>query len=477
MSASARSVPEGWVSLVAGLVWLWLGSAGGFFGFLLFAVPGTLLLGSGLTLIVAPGDARMVQISAFGGLAGAVIALPGAVVAGWLAVPFLIALSLAATLAAGWYSIRTASPEAEVPEPIASVPLAAQVALDEAVLATMLLPGAAITSDLERVAREQQTALDVFGDRGWIARPESYHRLPPELSSPETRPRRFRGVEFEHLQFESGYEPDSDEPGRDRWLSYVPNRRAHAWLVRPSRERRRAGGSGADEGSWLIAINGYQTGMPFMDLSAFDPRYFCERLGINLLIPVLPLHGPRRIRARSGMGFLTGDILDTIHAEAQTIWDVRRLKGWLRSQGAERIGVTGLSLGGYNAALLASLDDDLACAIPGIPASDLAELFYLHATTAQLAEAEAAGVSEEATRSLMRSVSPLAIPPRVPAAHRALFGGTADRLVPPRLVRALWRHWDRPAITWYPGGHVTFRAHPSVTRQIEITLRAAGLAR
>ena len=44
--------------------------------------------------------------------------------------------------------------------------------------------------------------------------------------------RRVRGLDYEHLHFDSGYEPHPDEPGRERWLAYAANRTAHAWVVR-----------------------------------------------------------------------------------------------------------------------------------------------------------------------------------------------------------------------------------------------------
>jgi hypothetical protein len=78
-------------------------------------------------------------------------------------------------------------------------------------------------------------------------------------------------------------------------------------------------------------------------------------------------HGPRRVFGRSGDGFLTGDFVDTLHAQAQAVWGVRRLVGWLRANQATAIGLYGISLGAYTSALVASLEDDLSCVIAGIP--------------------------------------------------------------------------------------------------------------
>ena len=74
-----------------------------------------------------------------------------------------------------------------------------------------------------------------------------------------------------------------------------------------------------------------------------------------------------------------------------------------------------------------------------------------------------------------RVISPLALPPRVPKERRYIFGGVADQLVPPNQVRDLWRHWDRPRIEWYQGGHVSFRLHRQVRQLLDDALRECEL--
>ena len=75
----------------------------------------------------------------------------------------------------------------------------------------------------------------------------------------------------------------------------------------------------------------------------------------------------------------------------------------------------------------------------------------------------------------MRVVSPLALEPRIPVERLAIFGGVADRIVPPDHVRDLWEHWQRPRIHWYQGAHVTFRLHSEVGRLVSESLGSAGL--
>ena len=111
-------------------------------------------------------------------------------------------------------------------------------------------------------------------------------------------------------------------------------------------------------------------------------------------------------------------MLDTVHAEAQAMWDLRRWLGWIRAQGGAPIGVYGLSLGGYNAALLACLDDDLACVVAGIPATDFARAGLAARARARAARRRARGLERDRVERVLRVVSPLALEPLVPHERR-----------------------------------------------------------
>ncbi len=459
---------EAWIPLAAGLFWLWNAPDHGFVGFLFSVVPGALLLGSGLAMLLMPGDLRISQFASLGGVLGVVFALPAFVVVGIAYGLTLVAISVVAFLASGYHTLRLEPHPEEVPLPVPSLKLAAQVGADEAILSTMTLATTMPGSDaLMRIRREIEVAREQYDAAGWLEKPADYHQAPPPLEQPDLRTKTSRGIVYEHLRFESGYEPHPDEPGRDRWLGYLPNRTAHAWVLRHRDETPRP---------WMVCIHGYQMGKPLIDLRAFRPDWFHQKLGINLLLPVLPLHGPRTIGRRSGDGFLGGEVLDTIHAEAQAMWDIRRLLSWVRAQGASGVGAYGLSLGGYNVSLLACLEESLACVVAGIPASDFSRLFFRHGPALHVLEAELNGIEEEHMAEILRVVSPLHLPPRVPHERRYIFAAVADRLVPADQVRDLWRHWGRPRIEWYQGAHLTFTAHAHVRRMLREALRESGLA-
>jgi hypothetical protein len=466
MSDPPRWHHEAWIPLIAGLYWLWSAPAHGVPGFLFSVLPGSLLLGSGLAMLLMPGDLRISQFAALGGGLGALLALPAFIVMGLFHGFALAALSAAAFVAAGTYTLRLEPGRREVAPPRFGPRLAAEVAGDELILSVNTFSAMVKRDDdFERIRREIEQAGELYESMGWLEKPVGYHVFPPGLEDPAILSDTTFGTAYEHLSFESGYEPKEDEPGRGRWLSRTANRTAHAWVMRHRDGPR----------PWLVCIHGYQMGRPPLDFAAFRPDWLHRRLGLNLLLPVLPLHGPRAIGWCSGDGFLGADILDTVHAEAQAVWDIRRMLDWTRAEGATRVGMYGLSLGGYNAALLASLNEGLDCVIAGIPASDFARLFFRHRPTFEVRRAMLRGIDEQRVSEVLRVVSPLPLAPRLPRERRFLFGATMDRIVPVDQVLDLWHHWERPRIEWYPGAHSTFSAHHGVRALVEEGLRAGGL--
>ncbi|HKA13431.1 MAG TPA: hypothetical protein VKH41_00315 [Myxococcota bacterium] len=451
---------EAWIPLASGIAWNTVAVAADLPWGVVELLPGTFLVASGAGMLLYPGDRRLTHFAALGAVLGVLLAPLAIAFAGVWALALGIA-SAASFLAAGYHALRLDAHPEGVPAPAVTARLAAEVAIDEAMLGTMIFTQQFPSSaDHARIEREVALAREQFADAGWLEKPEGYHMRPVEAGAGRFTRRRTRGVDFEHLSFASGYEPRAGEPGRERWLGYAANRTAHAWVVRSDPAR-----------PWLVCLHGYRMGTPLIDLSAFHPNWLHRHHRFNLLVPVLPLHGPRSF-GRSGDGFLGGDLLDTIHAEAQAMWDLRRMLAWVRSESDAPIGVYGLSLGGYTTALLASLDDGLACAVAGIPATDFARTFYRHGGPWQERVAMHAGLSEAKMAEVLRVISPLALAPKVPRGHLAIFAGVGDRLVPPDQVRDLWRHWGEPRIVWYQGGHLTLNLHPGVRVLIDETLRA-----
>jgi hypothetical protein len=309
-------------------------------------------------------------------------------------------------------------------------------------------------ADRLRAAAERSRA------EGWLEDPALAHPRPPALEKPLMRSAELRGLgAVEHLRFESEFEP-FDPEAREAYLGVVPNREAHAWLFRDGAPR-----------PTLVCVHGYSGGRPTFDARALGVARLRERLGIDVALFVLPLHGARAQGRRSGAGFLDGDPLWTNAAMGQAVWDLRRLAGWLRAEGAPVVGASGMSLGGYTTAVWASLDDRLACAIPIIPAVRLSRIVWHGFSPERRKVLEAAGVGEELLDEAWASHGPLRHRPAAALERRLLVGGLADRICAPADVRDLWEHWERPALHWFPGTHIGPVGRAATDAAIEAHLR------
>jgi hypothetical protein len=355
----------------------------------------------------------------------------------------------------------------EVPRPLPTPGLALSVLADElvgAVMRSMRL--AAPHEELWRTAKEMDAALRCLELAGMLDEPLRFHRRPPPLSRPLVERARHLGVDYERLSFPSAYSPLDGLPGHERWLAYDANRTARAYVLRHADGPR----------PWLVCLHGFGMGEP-RDLLGFRSSYFHRVLGLNVIHPVFPLHGPRREGRFSGDGVISLDFASNLHGLGQAVWDVRRCLHWIREQGAPAIGIHGISLGGYTAALLAGIESDLACVIAGIPPADLPLVMLRHAPRVVRQIGKHEGLFGQPARTLHKVVSPLAFAPRVPRERRYIYAGMVDRMSTPRHAHMLWQHWERPAIKWYRGAHVSFVWSAEVWSFVESALRDSGLAR
>ncbi len=329
----------------------------------------------------------------------------------------------------------------ELPIARPTIALATHAFRDEIVLLGMrlLLPVSSDPDAVARVEREVVAAVEMYGQAGWLNTPEGFFVAPPPLTDVTVKTVTTRGRSHERISFDSGYEPHPGEPGRERWLGYTANNREYALMLRHPEPR-----------PWLVCVHGAAMGRPALDLTLFRAWQLHEDLGLNVVLPVLPMHGPRARGLPKGAAFPGVNLLDDVHAAAQAVWDIRRLLSWIRSQEPDSpIGLNSLSLGGYISSLVASLDDGLTCAILGVPVTDLIELLGRHSG---LARNDPRRQVLTLAKPLGRMISPLALTPRVPMRGRFIYAGIADRLVHPRdQVTRLWepsvpvrtRRWSR----------------------------------
>jgi dienelactone hydrolase len=359
---------------------------------------------------------------------------------------------------------RIGSTNGDTPSPRLSLALMSQVALDEALLGVMKSPRRYPTEhEYETIAAELRLALSMYGERGWLDAPTLYHRPPPPIEKFEVRRAWAYGVVYERLSWPSEYEPYDDEPGRDRWMAFKANHRAHAWIVRTKADR-----------PWLVCLHGFGTGYPTADFFAFKARRLADELGLNLLFPVLPLHGPRKASRLAGAELMSHHLQEFVLGMAQSMWDIRRVIAWVRAQGGARVGLYGMSLGSYVASLLATLEPDLDLVVAGAPLSDIPHLFEHHSPPSVMRRAQEFGIMTGDLQQAHWVVSPLAAPPLAPRDNLYIYAGLGDRMSPPAQAQRLWTHWDKPKVLWYEGSHIAFLWSSAVNTFLDEALAENG---
>ena len=318
-------------------------------------------------------------------------------------------------------------------------------------------------AEYERINGEVSEAVAFYRRHGWLDDPHGFFSAPETPTDVTIRSVTHRGRTHERMSFDSGYVPHAGEPGAGRWTGYTGNHREYALMLRHPEPR-----------PWLVCVHGTEMGRAGMDLTLFRAWHLHEDLGLNVILPVLPMHGPRARGLPKGAVFPGEDVMDDVHGTAQSVWDVRSVLAWIREQQPDaRIGLNSISLGGYIAALVASLDEDLTCAILGVPPSNLVELLGRHSG---LTHDDPRRLTLELARPIGQMVSPLSMTPLVPRPGRFIYAGVADRIVHPReQVMALWNHWERPDIGWYRGGHTGFFEARPVQRYVDAALVQSGL--
>jgi acetyl esterase/lipase len=154
-------------------------------------------------------------------------------------------------------------------------------------------------------------------------------------------------------------------------------------------------------------------------------------------------------------------------AVREAIYEIRQLLHWLREESGAPVGVLGLSLGGYLAALSAGLCDDLDFVIPIVPPvciGDLAWRFFTQ--TRHYRAGGAPALTQQELRRAFRIHSPLAHPLRISPKRVMIVAGRGDRIVPPEHPAALWSHWGEPRIHWFSGSHLTPFGRGNIARAI-----------
>jgi dienelactone hydrolase len=195
-------------------------------------------------------------------------------------------------------------------------------------------------------------------------------------------------------------------------------------------------------------------------------RFLCLRLaraGIAALFVKLPYYGERRPAGDPNARFLSSDFERSMTSMRQGVCDVRRGLAWLASQPGidpERLGVTGISLGGIVSALVAEMEPRLDRACLLLAGGDLTHVFWTSPDTEPYRERWIqAGKSRADFQAFVAPYDPLTHAERLKNRKILMMAGRIDEVIPPECTTRLWEAAGKPPITWFDCGHYSAAAY------------------
>ena len=284
---------------------------------------------------------------------------------------------------------------------------------------------------LDGLARLAAPYEDALADATWVRE--------PQLIAPRRRAiRGWTTAEIHDLRWASSFEP-LVEAIAPRYLRQENNLEAVARVFR-HREPRPA----------VVLIHGYLGGQQAFEEKAWPTRWLFDELGLDLAFFVLPFHGPRR-RKDGPPAFPSSDPRVTVEGFRQAVTDLRDLIHWLRTTGSPSVGVMGMSLGGYTTALAATVEPELAFAVPVIPLASIAA--FAREQGRLDPDPHRGRLEEDALERVHARVSPLQRRLAIDPERVLVVAAEADRITPKRHAERIAEHFEAP-LTSFPGGHL-----------------------
>lgn len=237
-----------------------------------------------------------------------------------------------------------------------------------------------------------------------------------------------------------GIDRNADLP--EKYLRAQANQTAHARWFRHAGPARPC----------VVLIHGYLAGNYLIEERVWPVRRLFDS-GLDVVITTLPLHGLRRDATRGFVppAFPSSDPRFTIEGFRQLVFDHRALFDYLRARGATGLGVMGMSLGGYAAALLATLESWLDFAVFVVPLAAIED--FAHKSGRMTGDSEQQLLQREALARAQASISPFSRPSLLPASRAITVAGESDLVTGLDQAHRLAEHFGGQ-LSVFHGGHV-----------------------
>ena len=250
----------------------------------------------------------------------------------------------------------------------------------------------------------------------------------------------------------------------DKYLRALRNQHAHArWLRHLEGPRPCA-----------VLLHGYMGGAYALEERVWPARQLFDS-GMDVVLSVLPFHGARRSEQRGlkPPAFPSSDPRFTIEGLRQLVRDHTALFDYLLAGRVSSIGVMGMSLGGYGAALLSTLDERLGFAVFVIPLAAIEDFAFTHGRFIGTATEQHA--QRTAMNAAQWTVSPVSRPPLVRGERVVVLAGESDLVTGVAHARRLSEHFETE-LTMFEGGHLMQFGRSRAFEPVWEMLEGAGLA-
>jgi dienelactone hydrolase len=194
-------------------------------------------------------------------------------------------------------------------------------------------------------------------------------------------------------------------------------------------------------------------------------RLCCRTLaanGVGALFVKMPYYGPRRAPSdRTRM--ISADLPLTVKSMQQAVQDIQCGAAWLAARpeiDSDRLGITGISLGGIMAALAAETDPRFGHVCLVLAGGHFGRVAW---ESAELSEAKekwvADGLTAEAIADVIRPVDPVTYAENLRSREVLMINAKRDEVIPRACTEALWRGAGEPRIIWWNATHYSAAWH------------------
>ena len=229
---------------------------------------------------------------------------------------------------------------------------------------------------------------------------------------------------------------------RDKYLRVSANQTARARWFRHAGPPRPC----------VVLIHGYMSGTYALEERLWPVKRLFDS-GFDVVMSVLPFHGLRRSPTRGYLppAFPSSDPRFTIEGFRQVVFDHRALFDYLRQGRVASLGMMGMSLGGYSAALLATLVPNLEFGVLFVPLAAIEE--FAHRNGRMVGTEPEQAAQRDALRKAQRPVSPFARPSLIPSERMIVVAGEADLVTGVADAQRLAEHFGAK-LSLFRGSHL-----------------------